>query len=279
MVQPEGGIEEQAGLGRVLWSNRRRILASTAALGLAAFLAGTLVPPIHRVSIKIAAGADLAARWTGPAVEDMLRDLATEPSRDPSGIFAAWVQVIEAASDAEPDRGVERLSDGSLVAWAEDGDEEDARRRAERLADRLVAGSETVGANAAVANPSGAPVPSLVQSVERARDALAAAQTRVAEAETALPSSGSDDAARQQVLATDRRAVEALRQTLRRTERLARDLPTASPDEAPPAIRERQEWLDWRDALSRRDKVAAQVADLSRTLRLNRKFSCSTTPS
>ncbi len=79
MVQAEASIDRGASPLRVFRTNSGRILGSTAALGLAAFLAGSVVPPVHRVALRLTGDPSLAARWTDPALRDgtgVCRDFA-----------------------------------------------------------------------------------------------------------------------------------------------------------------------------------------------------------
>ncbi|RIY01455.1 hypothetical protein D3218_08875 [Aureimonas flava] len=273
MTDRQRRIERGASLARVLWSNRARIVLSTGALGFAAFLAGSLIPPFHRATIRVAAAPEVSAQWTDAVLRDVAAEQPGRTNAARAGVLAAWADLIDQSSTLRPDSGVERADDGAVLVWAEDHEADAARRRAEAMADRLVARIESRGPAAGVSEPTRSdpqPTPAGVQaldaSIAKARIALADAQARLAEAQTEAPAAGDAAARRRTSLDAGRRAAEAARQELQETERFARELPGAAPSAAPPAVQGRAEWRNWRDVRARRDAVAAQAAELSRTL-------------
>lgn len=265
MVDTETRSDRQAGAARLLWSNRRRILASTAALGFAAYLAGAVVPPSHRAEIRVSAAPAVSARWDEAALRDALASAPSGGSAARSGVLAAWADLVDQSAALLPRAGGERAADGSVVFWVEDRDPDAARQAATALAERLIGRSEPIQAAGSVsATPRPAPATDAIDaSIASAREALARAEARLA----AMPDPAASDAARdRQGADADLRASQAARRELQGLERLARGLGEAAPSDAPAALRQGTEWLAWRDAAVRRDAAAAQVAQLSRTL-------------
>lgn len=265
MTDAAARIERPTGVMRLLWSNRARILGSTAALGLAAFLAGTLVPPSHRATIRISAASGASAVWDEAMLQGVLAAEAAQTRPERSGVLAVWIHLIDQSSALRPDVGAERSPDGTVVVWAEDHDADDARRRAWSLANQLTDRLGPVQATATVPAPArtASTVQALDDSISKAQGALSAAEARLAEAQrgSAQPNAGS-----RSTLDADRRAADSARRDLQEFERFAGGLGNAAPSDAPAGIRTSEEWVGWRDAVARREAAALQVADLSRTL-------------
>ncbi len=270
MAQSEARIERRPGVGRVLWASRGRILASTVALGFAAFLAGSLVPPQHRVSVRILSAPERSAPLDDAALGEIVRSLPTGPRSERAGVLDAWASLIERSAVVHPHLGAERLADGSILAWAEDADVAAARSRAQALGavitHRLAPVQATVVSPppaSSTAAPSPVPLDALRASLAEARQALSAADERLSAARAAVADAGTRAS---QPASQNRRAAEAARRELAGLERYARDLPQANPADAPSAVRETDEWSSWRSAVARRDALAAQMTELSRTL-------------
>ncbi|WP_279477981.1 hypothetical protein [Aureimonas sp. SK2] len=276
MVQVEASIDRGAGALDIFRSNSGRILGSTVALGLAAYLAGSLVPPMHRVSLRLTGEPTLAARWTDEAVRDAAaRTSADAPQDAPSGVLAVWDELIETVAPSRPDLGSERAPDGSLVIWAEAQDADAARRRVEAVAAIVIGETERTVTPAPIVPPATEPpaatvspaapdatIEALKASIAEARVSLAAAEDRLAKA----PVPDADPSDSRSSLAEDRRDAAAAKQELARVERFARNLRNVAPAQAPASVQATEEWAAWRDARARRDQIARQAADLSRTL-------------
>ncbi|WP_294646204.1 hypothetical protein [uncultured Aureimonas sp.] len=270
---------EERGVAHTLWANRNRILASTAALGFAAFAAGSLVPPIQRAAVRVSAPAESTARWDDAALRRLVTEIPQSPAARRPTIVAAWVDLIDQTANRRPDAGAQRRADGTLEVWAEDRSANVARSQAQALADRIVDGLEPFLTNASTPlsepppvatapepprpvepEPRNAPLEALDASVASARTALADAQARLAK----QPPVDARSASRPPP--GGGRTASNLRRELDAMERFARALPSASPADAPASLRESDEWVKWRNAKARRDAAAATVAELSRTL-------------
>jgi uncharacterized protein involved in exopolysaccharide biosynthesis len=270
---------EERGVAQALWSNRNRILASTAALGFAAFAAGSLVPPIQRATVRVSAPPESMARWDDAALQRLVSETPGRPEPSRPSILAVWVDLVDQTANRRPDAGARRSMDGTLEIWAEDRDTDVARAHAQALADRIVDDLAPVLADnsppppeplpVAAApepprqtepEPRNAPLEALDASVASARTALANAEARLAK----QPPAGARSTSQQP--AGGGRTASNLRRELDALERFARALPSASPADAPASLRESEEWANWRNAKARRDAAAATVAELSRTL-------------
>ncbi|WP_416355790.1 hypothetical protein ACLNGM_16815 [Aureimonas phyllosphaerae] len=275
MASADERNDEEGGIGHALWSNRNRILASTAALGFAAFAAGSLVPPVQQATVRLSAPPEVSAHWDDATLQRVISEAPRRPEPSRSTVLSAWLELLDQTEGGRAETGAERRPDGSVEVWARDREAEVARAHAEALAEQLIADLDPVVADVSTPAGEAAPPPETSQrnsaiealdaSIASARETLASAEDRQAALPPPRPSDQAKTSSRSSQDAANRNA-PSLRRELEGLVRFARSLPSATPSDAPASLRESEEWRSWRNARVRRDTVATQITELSRTL-------------